>query len=172
MAFSSVALLGGAAYLDVPQVRLLQTGSFKDEPAVDWSRKGAEGARHVYDYFAALSTLAGGLGGDGREVWTDTTGGHRITLVTRRSADGARRYVAVVNLSHVGLANYPLGVEPARSYRVVLNADANVYGGSGVLEKRLGSGILAADGPAMGGKDASVTIPYLGPYATVVLQRQ
>jgi hypothetical protein len=170
MAFSSMALLGGVAYADLPQVRLLQTGSFQEDAAVDWSLKRGEGSRRVYDFFAALSNLAGGLDAAGG-LRPDTSNGRRIALAQRRTKDG-RRLVAVINLSHVGLANYAFGVDAASGYRVVLNGDAAAFGGSGVLEKRLGSGVLHADGPAMDGKDASLMLPYLGPYATVVLEQQ
>jgi 1,4-alpha-glucan branching enzyme len=73
-------------------------------------------------------------------------------------------------MSHVAIANYKFGVNATGAYKVVLDSDLKAYGGTGELKKRLPMDVVMAEGAAMHGKTTSLSLPYLAPYATVVLE--
>lgn len=179
MAFGSLALLSSAAYLDMPQMRLLQEGSFNDNSAVEWGLKAQDSQKQVYAYFAMLSSFV-----KDKEAWAfhnvdgdienhiDTDDGRRIISLRRKDAASGKVYLAVINLGHVAQANYKVGIDGGNAWKVVVDGDRKEFGGTGELLKRLPGGSLVADGPGLHGKSKSVSIPYLAPYATVVLEGQ
>jgi 1,4-alpha-glucan branching enzyme len=176
MAFGSVAMLSGAAYLDMPQMRLLQEGNFNENPAVDWTLMRRDREKRVYGYFAELSKLfaredAFAVQHLGASVdnHVDSSEGYRVVSFER--SDGQRTWLAIVNLGHVGINHYQVGTDAHGTYRLAIDSDSRRFGGSGELENRLGTGILVADGVALHGKQYSVSLPYLAPYATVLIYR-
>jgi 1,4-alpha-glucan branching enzyme len=176
MAFGSVAMLSGAAYLDMPQMRLLQEGNFDENPAVDWALMRRDRQKRVYSYFAELSKLFARESafafqhlGATIENHVDSSEGYRVVSFER--SDGQRTWLAIVNLGHVGINHYQVGTDAQGTYRLAIDSDSRRFGGSGELENRLGTGILVADGVALHGKQVSLSVPYLAPYATVLIYR-
>lgn len=177
MAFGGLSMISASAYLDMPQMRLLQTGSFNDQSAVEWGLKSQDSQRQVYKYFADLSRAIRDQAAfafhnfDANvENHVDTEDGRRIISIRRKDRSTGKTYYGIVNLSHVGLSNYRFGVAATGSFRLTIDSDAKAYGGSGELQKRLTSGILPADGPALHGKEHSLSLPYLAPYAAVLIE--
>ena len=176
MAFASLTMLASSAYLDMPQLRLLQEGTFDANPAVDWNLKRQESQGRSWHYFADLATFvqrqaafaAVNLDGD-IENHIDTTEGRRIVSLRRVDKKTGKVILAIVNLGHVALSNYGVGVDAVGTYRVAIDGDDRQYGGTGELEKRLPLAAVDADGSPLHGKAHSLTLPFLGAYSAVVL---
>lgn len=179
MAFGSLAMLASAAYLDMPQMRLLQEGSFNDRSAVDWDLKRLDSQKAVYSYFADLSVFVRDHAafafqnyGPDIENHVDAGEGRRVISLRREDKATGKVELIVINLGHVASTNYAVGVQGGGIFRIAIDSDSNKYGGGGELEKRLPSGILNADGPSQHGKDKSLSLPYLPAYGVVVLEKQ
>jgi hypothetical protein len=171
MAFEALALLSGAPYRDLPQLRLLQEGSFETAPEVDWRLLSRDSPKAVYGFLSVLSTLVRDRPAPELHSRIDGDGGRRVVAFARKGPSG-RTSIAVVNLSHIGLSQYRLGVDERADYKVLLSSDDPSYGGAGELARRLPGSVLVADGPPAGGAATSMALPYLAPYGTVVLERQ
>jgi 1,4-alpha-glucan branching enzyme len=177
VAYSSLSLLASSAFLDLPQARLLQEGSFNDDSAVDWSLLKHDSQRRAWDWFADLSktvkdepAFAFPAFAPSVENHTDSSFGWRIVSLLRKDPKTGRRFVALVNLGHVGISNYKFGLDEGGTLRLALDSDAPRYGGTGELQKRLPTGVLHADGEPLHGKATSVQVPYLAPYGVVLLR--
>ena len=57
IAFGAIPFFTSSVILDMPQMRLLQEGSFSDNPAVDWGLRNLDSQSHAYRFFALLSNL-------------------------------------------------------------------------------------------------------------------
>src|SRR5690606_32859846 len=57
IAFPSLAMLSSTAYLDMPQLRMLQQGSFTNNPGVDWDLLQHESQKQIFDYYSDLSRM-------------------------------------------------------------------------------------------------------------------
>lgn len=176
-AFGSLAMLTSSVYLDMPQMRLLQEGSFNENSAVDWGLRKLDSQRMIYDYFAALSNIykdnAAFAFQNFRpdvENHVDSGNGNRIISVKRKDLATGKTFYALINLGHVGIANYRFGVETQGTMKVAINSDAKIYAGSGELEKRAPSGVVTVEDQSLHGKPRSVSVPFLAPYATVLLE--
>lgn len=176
MVFAALTMLSSTAYLDMPQLRLLQEGSFNDNSAVDWPLKKQESQGRTWQYFADLSNFVRShdafafMNLDGNvENHIDTDEGRRIISLRRVDQKTGKSVLAVVNLGHVAMSNYGIGIDAPGSFRVALDGDGKQYGGTGELEKRLPGGIVEAGGGGLHGKAHSLTLPYLGAYSAVVL---
>jgi 1,4-alpha-glucan branching enzyme len=177
IAFGSVTMLSGTAYLDMPQMRLLQEGSFNSNAAVDWSLTKHDSQRKVFNYFAALSNyyksnpaFAFKNYHPNIENHTDAANGHRVISLYRFDRQTNKQIYALINLGHQSYTNYSFGVHQQGPYKIVLNSDAAQYGGSGKLES-LGINGVQTFGPGSHGKPLSVQIPWLGPYSTVIIEK-
>lgn len=176
-AFGSLAMLTSSVYLDMPQLRMLQEGSFNENAPVDWNLLGLDSQKAVYGYFAKLSSYFKdnqafafqNLRPD-LENHVDTNNGNRVISVKRKDLKTGKLIYALINLGHVGTGNYRFGVEAQGQMRIVINSDAKEFAGSGELEKRAPSGVVQVDDQAAHGKPRSVSVPFLAPYATVVLE--
>lgn len=178
-AFASLAMLSSAAYLDMPQLRLLQEGSFNDQSAVDWDLRKQESRKAVYAYFADLSTFVRDREafafhnyGPDVENHVDTDDGRRIISLRRQDKATGKVELIVINLGHVALSNYDVGVQGGGTFKIMVDSDHKRYAGSGELEKRAPTGVLTADGAGTHGKDRSVSLPYLPAYGVLVLESQ
>jgi 1,4-alpha-glucan branching enzyme len=175
MAFASLAMLSTSAYLDMPQLRLLQEGSFNDNSAIDWELRKHDSQKQVYAYFAAVSKLMRGdrafaFANFRADTENHVDEGGKVISLMRRDSQTGRRYYVLINLSHVGYSNYRFGVDYEGDLKVVIDSDAKQFGGSGELAQRLPDGLLRAGGPGGHGKSSSVSVPYLAPYGTVILR--
>lgn len=175
MALGSLAMLTGNAYRDLPQTRLLQDGSFINELAVDWDLMRHGPQRNVYDYFAELSQIFGTHTVFAQpekpaliQSESEKNEFYRIFAFTRQ--DRQSRFLIVINLGHVGVNHYKLNVPDSGSYRLAIDSDSERFGGSGELERRIGTGVLTADAALVANKNISLSIPYIAPYATVLLR--
>jgi 1,4-alpha-glucan branching enzyme len=175
IAFGSLAMLSGSAYLDMPQMRLLQQGSFNDDSAVDWSLLQLDSQKAVYQYFAALSNFiksepafAFSNFHPNIENHIDTEFDQRIISLARFDKKTEKAVYAVINLGHKEASNYPIGINQSGVFRLVISSDSTAYNGSGRLEKKLPSGVLNAGITPFQGKTNSLTIPYVAPYSISV----
>jgi 1,4-alpha-glucan branching enzyme len=179
MAYGAAAMLSSSAYLDMPQMRLLQEGTFTDNSAVDWSLLGHKSQQQVYAFFADLSQAVQTRPAfafhnlhENIENHVDTFSGWRIVSFMRRDAATGKKLYAVVNFGHVGVSGYQFGVDASGDFKLVINSDAKKYGGSGEFEKRSPSGSIAAGGDGRHGKSHTMTLPYLAPYSALLLEQQ
>jgi 1,4-alpha-glucan branching enzyme len=97
-----------------------------------------EGVRHLIGDLNRLYRSEGSLHAqdynpEGFE-WLDCQDGDRVILSFLRWAPGWEDFVVVVvNLTPVPRLDFALGVPRRGRYRVLLNTDAPVYGGTGVV---------------------------------------
>jgi len=177
LAFGSITMLSGSAYLDMPQMRLLQEGSFNKNSFVQWSLRKKTSQRQVFNYFTKLShyiknnqAFAFHNFHPNIENHVDNAAGHKIISVFRRDKATGKTIFAITNLGHQGFADYRFGVHKNGTYKIVLNSDHKNFGGSGKLEASGVTTIQASD-QGMHGKSHSLGIPWLGPYSTVVVEQ-
>lgn len=175
-AFSALAMTSGSSYLDLPQLRLLQEGNFYANPAVEWAREtGSAAAQNTSRFFADLakyvqSNPAFALKNLHPDVENHVDHATKIVSMLRIDhATGKKTYI-VANLGDGSFENYRFGVEAKDQLKVVVDADAKKYGGSGKLETSQSRGILTTNATAAHGKSRSVEIPYVAPYDVIVLK--
>lgn len=106
------------------------------------------------------------------EYQLDVQSGPEVLLIKRLAPQGdkqRRTWLAVINLSPIGKSRYQLKLGQGGNYRIKIHNDAARFGGSGKLEQRLATHELVSEDA--GGADASheLVIPYLAPYAALVL---
>ena len=174
IAFASLALFSGAAYLDMPQLRLLQQGTFSSNSAIDWPMLVS--AHPVYDFMAAASFLVNHdpafafatLNNNMINHLDQGDGKHLISFVR---GTGGHQVVVLLNLGHQTLPNYRFGIRQSGSYRVIIDSDALRFGGSGLLTQRLGGTTLQTVNAEYFGSPASLSLPYVAPYQMVVLAK-
>ena len=93
--------------------------------------------------------------------WLEVNDSSTNTIAWARfSADGSRTLVCVGNLSPVPRSGYRVGLPHGGTWRELLNTDARIYGGSGVVNE----GVLEAEAVGWHGVEHSVelTLPPLG----------
>lgn len=172
-AFGSLALLSGTAYLDMPQMRILQEGTFYSNPAVDWPLLQNPSQKSVNDYFASISRVVGNEPAFAAqnltpEIENHIDHGNKVISFERVDHATGRKVYAVVNLSHQGFENYALGVNAKGEFNLLVDSDRLEFSGKGELNRRIPDGKLRTQGWSLHGKSDSVSIPYLAPYGVVV----
>lgn len=179
--YDALTMLSTSTYLDMPQMRLLQEGSFTSNPAVDWGLRDTPSRAKVYAFFADLSNIvlerpafAFKNFHPNVENHVDTFAGFRVISLYRRDLDSGKKLYAVVNLGHQPIEGYKFGVDATGDFKVLINSDNRKYNGGGELERRNSDGMVrvAADAPGLHGKQHSITVPFLAPYSTVLLESQ
>ena len=175
MAFASLAMLSGKGYLDFPQARLMQEDDMSENRAIDWSLKQNGRRRLVYDYFSQLSNIMTShqvLSND-RAISQVQDADEKVSeIIAFERYRGDRAWIAIVNLGHVGISNYRVGTDSSGSYRLAIDSDSLHFGGSGEFEIRMRTGTLVADAAPINGRKYSVSLPYLAPFATVLIYRE
>lgn len=166
-AFAALAMLSGTAYMDLPQIRLLQEGTFTADPAIRWGHRALASQRRVYDFFshlsrAVISRPAFALVNHHPNVENHTDYDNRIISLERIDFSTGKRIYAVINLSHRAFENYAVGVSAAGRYRAIVDSDAQGFVGA----------TLDTHGRGSHGKPHSLTLPRLAPYGVLVLEAE
>lgn len=175
-AFSALAMTSGSSYLDLPQLRLLQEGNFYANPAVEWGRETATAAaQNTSRFFADLakyvqSNPAFAFKNLHPDVENHIDPAAKIVSMLRINKDTGKKTYVVANLGDGTFDNYRLGVEVKDDLKVLLDADAKKYGGSGKLDGNGVNRVLTTDATAVHGKSRSVEIPFVAPYDVIVLE--
>ncbi|WP_366654117.1 1,4-alpha-glucan branching protein GlgB [Fodinicurvata sp. EGI_FJ10296] len=86
----------------------------------------------------------------------------------RKGRAPAERLLVACNFTPIARYDYRLGVPETGSWRVILNSDSRVYGGSGVDATGDAEGRIAAEAKPGQGRSQSISIT-LPPLATVIL---
>lgn len=176
MALGSLAMLTGTAYRDLPQTRLLQDGSFASDLAVDWDLMRHAQQRNTYDYFSEISRIFSSNPVFAQKPvsqirFGDSENNSAYRILAFEREDQQSRWLIVVNLGHIGVNHYKLGVSEQGNYRLAVDSDGERFGGSGELERRIGTGVLITDDAQAPKKYFSLSIPYIAPYSTILLYR-
>lgn len=189
-AFASLALLSSSAYLDMPQLRILQRGSFYSNPAVDWGQRNAAGEQgRIYKYFEDLSKIftknpAFAFHNLHPNIENHFDPKNKVISIYRRDYKRDDHIYALISLQHNAIWKQPyvIGVHKAGEYEVIMDSDSPQYLGesakhfaTGALRDKVQKmgGVLSTDDCHSGGlhgKPCKLTIPYIGEYATVVLK--
>ncbi len=177
-AADSLNMLAGAFHLSIPQARMMQTGSFYSNAAVDWSQINGGRGKNLWEYFAALSRYIQAKSSffNFRSLSKDIDNHYDntnkvISLKRRDPATGKILYV-LVNLGSRRIANYTFGVEQQTAYRVGFDSEWSGFGGDGALEKSLQASGIQAGLQGATGKPYSLTTPVLAPYSVTIFEAQ
>jgi 1,4-alpha-glucan branching enzyme len=172
-AFGALAMLSGTAYLDMPQMRLLQEGTFYTNPAVDWSLLQHQSQRQVNDFFSSLSKVVAAEPAFAHqnlhpEIENHSDYDNKIVSLERIDHATGKRVYALVNLGHQAFDNYAFGVMNGGEYRILTDTDRPEFGGSGELARRAPGATVQAQGHGTHGKPHTLVAPYLPPYGVIV----
>jgi hypothetical protein len=184
-AFGALAMLSSSVYLDMPQLRLMQRGTFYTNAAVDWGQKDAVSEQgRIWTFFGDLSRYV--LSNEAfswpnmhPNIENHFDNNNKIVSLYRRG--GNRHVYVLVNIGHNAFhqSPYRFGVHQGGDYRLVIDSDSRRYTGdsishfgTGALEGKLGGRSLSADcRRPEHGKPCSIELPYIGEYAAIVLEK-
>lgn len=164
-AWGALAMLSGSAYLDLPQMRLLQEGDFWRNPHVEWWLLNEESQRRSMEFFASLSRICQEKPHFTAENLHPHLENHvdydnKIISVMRVDHRTGKKIYALINLGHHSIHDYRFGVETwSNGFKVIFDSE---YPYS--LEW------LEKHHHASNGKPHSVVIPHLRPYEVVVIE--
>ncbi len=171
-AFGSVAMLAGSLYLDMPQLRILQEGTFSNNPNVDWSLLKNQSQKNSDRFFADLSQYfiserAFSSLNLHPEIENHVDFNNKVISLERIDFLTGKRVYGLISFNHNGLENYSFGVGKSGHYEVKIDSDRVEYGGSHRMAQN--PTVTTQDIP-MHGEPYSVTIPYIAPYGVVVIE--
>jgi 1,4-alpha-glucan branching enzyme len=171
-AFASLAMLSGSYYLDMPQLRLLQQGTYLKNPAIDWSLLQLDSQRQMSEFFADLSQYfisqkAFAFYNSHANFENHTDFANKVISIERIDFQTGKKIYAVINLGHFDLTDYRFGVETSAQFKAVIDSDSNRYGG-----KNRNTGEWLAQSSELHGKSHSLQIPHLPPYGVIVLEQK
>lgn len=174
-AFSAIAMLSGSAYLDMPQMRLLQEGDFWNNPGVRWNLTELASQRQNRDFFSHLSWMirdnpAFGFQNFHPNIENHTDHNNKILSLLRVNYRTGKRTIALISLNHQGFENYRFGIQGGGRFRLIANSDRGDFGGSNRLENQNPGNEYGASGPGEHGKSDSLTVPYLAPYGVLLFE--
>jgi 1,4-alpha-glucan branching enzyme len=95
---------------------------------------------------------------------------HIMSLLRVDRVTGKRAYV-LINYSPNEYRGYQFGVDEPESLNLKLDSDSSEFGGSNQLENATPNGVLPVSQNGMHGKSHSISIPYVGPYSMMVLEK-
>ncbi len=175
-AWGTLGMLLGSVYLDMPQMRLLQEGSFNNNAAIDWDllRLGSQASTDAY--FTQVSLVFR----DGAEFAPKNLHPHisnhvdednKVISLLRIDYKTGRKTYAIINLSSRTFHNYRFGVDASRgkAFSVLLNSDDSQWGGGGTL--KIGSDLFA-HATSLHGKLNALELPELAPRSAIIVREQ
>ncbi|MBI1861011.1 MAG: alpha amylase C-terminal domain-containing protein [Deltaproteobacteria bacterium] len=163
----------GSIYLDMPQMRLLQEGSFNSNPAVDWSLLKHESQMKVDRFFTQLTKMVR----DGSEFLPENLHpaisnhldhDNKVISLMRLNYKTMRKTYTLINLGSRRLTDYSFGVDATRGkkFEVLLNSDSKEYAGQGLLRVTE----LAPRAEGTHGKPNQLVVPVLAPMSALILR--
>jgi 1,4-alpha-glucan branching enzyme len=175
-AFAALSELSGPAYMDMPQLHLLQQGNFSYDSGVRWDLLHDPVVKQNYEFMNALSRYAReneafAFQNMHANIENHTDFKNKIISLLRIDQKTGKQVYVLINLSHESQQGYRFGVDAGRPLKLVLDSDNTAYGGSGHLEKDLSSGQIPVLSEALHGKSASVVVPYVPPYGVMIFER-
>jgi len=174
-AFASIAMLSGSAYLDMPQMRLLQEGTFYKNPGIRWDLLQNTSQRQTRDFFSHLSWCvrdnpAFAFHNTHPNVENHTDANNKVVSLLRINYQTGKRYVAVINLNHNGFENYQFGLHGGGRFKLIADSDRADFGGSNRLQNSLNHLEISTHWPGEHGKSDAITLPYLPPYGVLLFE--
>lgn len=168
-AFGSLAKLSGAASLDLPQMRLLQEGSFYSNPDIDWSLVQYNSQKTNNDYFSHLSKTIQEQPAFTPQnlhpnIENHTDYMNKVISLERIDFKTGKKVYAVINLGHYALPNYRFGISTNGRFKVTVDSDRADFGKSAPT--------IQADTQGEHGKSNSLVLPVLAPYQVLVFEEQ
>ncbi len=176
IAFGSAALFSGSYFMDMPQMRLLQQGTFYSNPVVAWDLRGNSDTKEIYDYYAAATkyyqknpAFAFLNYHTNIENHTDNSAGNKVISFERVNFEMGKYTYIVVNLGHNKFQGYRIGAGKNGAYTIKL--DSSHLPGF-CQDREEGCGTVNSDGKGEHGKAYALEIPTLNDYSVVVLELQ
>ncbi|MCC6276590.1 MAG: hypothetical protein IT289_01600 [Oligoflexia bacterium] len=126
-AFAALALLAGSYFLDMPQLRLMQKGSFNTNPGVQWENRNDPRVKSLQTLFTQLIELfvnnpAFTFSNQDLNIehWIDYE--NKVIVLKRQETDRSEGFFIVINLGHRELKNWQFG---ANSTAVLLELSSH-----------------------------------------------
>lgn len=162
-AFGALTMLAGSYYMDMPQFRILQEGTFSQNPIIEWDNLRFESQRRSDEFFAKLSNYfisqrAFAPHNMHPNIENHIDYNNKVISFERIDFTTGKRVYAIVNLSHNSFENYQVGVGVTGNYRVMVNNETG------------GPEAIASSPNGQHSKPFSITLPRLGPYGVVVIE--
>ncbi len=174
-AYGLFAMLASPAYLDMPQMRILQKGSFSCNGAIEWKLLlEDESRRKVAQLFSDASFIlrresAFGLHNLRSPPLNHIDHHNKVVSILRIDWKTGKRFYAIFNMSHLDFIDYEFGVD-SKALRILLNTDNIIYNGRNLLEAKVPSGIfISQDLPMHKGK-RRIRIPILPSHTTILFE--
>ncbi len=176
--WASLMLFSGGAYLDMPQMRMMQHGSFSNNPAIDWNQlnhnRAAQRVNHwladASKYIQRNEAFAFFNAHYNIENHTDYDG--KVISLARYNYQNQKRTYVLINLGHHAYDHYRFGIEGSGRYYIVLDSDSVYYGGTNRLGHVQSQGHIDSDNYGEHEKPYSLVVPHLAPYGVVVFEQQ
>jgi 1,4-alpha-glucan branching enzyme len=175
----SFNMLAGAYYLSTPQTRLMQKGTFYDNPSIDWDlAKNDPSARMLWSYFSTLGRFVESkasyfnFASLHRGIENHVDNDNKIISLKRVDPNTGKAMYVVINMGHHEIRQYRFGVSNEGRYNVAFDGDSRDFGGSGHLHDELPGGAFDNDAQAAHGKPHSLIVPVIAPYSVTIFEQQ
>lgn len=174
-AWNTLAMTSGSSFMDMPQLRLLEEGSFNGNPDIEWHLEKFSSQSQTNTYFSDLSHYVQGNDAFAFQNFHANIENHidnnnKILSLLRVDKKTGKKIYIIINLSHKEFSNYRFGVDVEGSLKVVLDSDQSKYGGSNRLMDMTNGKPLNIDPQGEHGKPQSVVLPHISPFSAVVLE--
>lgn len=174
--FDTFNLLVGSYHLSLPQARMMQTGSFYSNPAIEWSLARHGSGRELWDYFASLARYvesrpkAFSFESLHPDIENHVDNTNKVISLHRVDAETGEEIYAILNFGHQELHDYSFGVVGAGRYRLVHDSDRAQFGGQNRVQQAIPGGVLQTESRSQHGKPNALRVPLLPPYGALIFE--
>jgi 1,4-alpha-glucan branching enzyme len=173
----SFNMLSGAYYLSTPQTRIMQKGSFYNNPSVDWDLlRNDPSSRSLWNYFGALGHYVESrpdffnFASLNRDMQNHVDNDNKIISLKRVDPNTGKAIYILINMGHKEFRHYRFGVAQEGRYKVAFDGDSREFGGSGHLHDDLPGGVFDTDARGEHSKPRSLIVPVVAPYSVTIFE--
>ncbi len=177
-AADALNMLASAYHVSLPQARMMQTGTFYTNPAVDWQMMESGRGKNLWDFFAALSRYMQhrsshfNFASLARDIENHVDNESKIISLRRRDPSSGKEIYILLNLGHQRIENYRFGIGRQGSFRLSFDSEWSGFGGNQELQTRLGGNLLNSSHHSEHGKSQSLSVPVVAPYSVSIFEEQ
>ena len=170
-------MLSGAYHLSIPQARLMQTGTFYSNAAVDWDLLKNDGrSAPLWNYFSKLNRYVTdrspffNFASLSPDIANHEDNTNKVISLKRTNPNNGKAIYILINLGHKEISQYRFGVTQAGHYRVAFDGDRSEFAGSNHLNNALPSGEFDSDAQGAHSKPFSLIVPVVAPYSLTIFE--
>ncbi len=177
-AWSALGMLASSFYLDMPQLRILQQGTFYKNAAVEYDLLNDPDISHLAQYLGDLTQYYTShpefaFYNTHPDIENHVDNDHKVATLHRIDRQSNRDLYAVINMGHHEIRNYRFGVpSEGGSYAIVLDSSGAKYGGPNENARVTQQRPLSVENIGAHGRSHSLNLPYLPPYGVLILEKR